>query len=90
MQINCTVTNDVAHSYSGKKGAVTSQRLTLLDIDPVAQVRFGQLFDYDLTPEETTQYGIGKLLGKNIVVGVTDWMVFGGRFRARGKIISVK
>ena len=88
MQIMCRVVGDSPNEYVGKKGAVKDQRLSLLDVDDSGH-RMRNTFDYDLSDGEKAKHA-GKLLDKTIRLAVTDWMVFGGRFRARGSILEVK
>ena len=44
-------------------------------------------FDYTLSDDEKTKWA-GKLLDKQIVIGVRELVPFGGRLRARGGIIT--
>jgi len=81
-----TVVSEETQEFNGKRGHVKLQRLVVLDMDP--KVRFKQTFDYDLEEDERDKYA-GKLVGKKMLLGITDFLVFGGRFRARGKIQSV-
>ena len=88
MQIVCRVVADMPNEYVGKKGAVKDQRLSLLDIDESGH-RMKNTFDYDLSDDEKAKYA-GKLLDKQVRLGVSDFLVFGGRLRARGKLLEVK
>lgn len=72
--------------YLGKKGLVKNQRLILLDTDQRAT--FVNTFDYDMSDEEKEQYA-GKLSGKTIEMGCTDFKPFDGRLRIRGSILEV-
>lgn len=87
MQVKCQVIADSANEYVGKKGLVKDQRLSLLDVDEQTDGRLTNTFDYDLRPEEKEKHA-GKLLGKIIKLAVNDFVVFGGRLRARGRILA--
>ena len=86
MQVKVQVLSEETNSYQGQRGLVSAQRLAVLDLDTKA--RFTQTFDYDMDATEKEKY-TGKLVGKVVVLGVTDFMVFGGRFRARGSVLEV-
>lgn len=79
---------DVPDSYTTKKGtAVKTQLLTLVDRSSPDDCRLTQTLDYQMNPEEKERYA-GSLADKEIEVAVRELMVFGGRLRARGKIVS--
>jgi hypothetical protein len=86
MQLKVTVTSDRADEYVGKKGLVKSQIITCQDIDP-SGYRLLVPFDYTMTEDEKTKYA-GKLMDKQIVIGVRELNPFGGRLRARGAIVT--
>jgi len=86
MKADCTVIAENLNTYEGKKGKVNQQRLTLLDNDPDA--RFLNTFDYDMSDEEKAKY-TGKITGRTIRLGVQDMQPFGGRLKARGRILEV-
>jgi len=86
MIVTVEVLSEETQEFDGKKGRQRIQRLACLDRDP--KVRFKQTFDYDLEGEEKDRY-TGKLEGKKLTLGITDIVVFGGRYRARGMILSV-
>jgi len=81
-----TVLTENAEEYDGKKGRVKLQRIVVLDMD--SKCRFRNTFDYDLEEAEKDRY-TGKLLGKKLTLGISDFVVFGGRLRARGEILAV-
>jgi len=83
----CTVLSEENQTYQGQRGMVSLQRLVLLDTEPKA--RFKQTFDYDLEKDEKDKF-TGKLIGKTITLGITDFVTFGGRLRARGNILEAK
>lgn len=86
MQVTCQVLGDLPNEYTGKRGYVKDQRLTLLDLD--TDSTFTNTFDYDLAPAEKDTHA-GKLRGKTIKLGVRNFRVFNGRFKAEGRIIEV-
>jgi len=86
MQLKVSVISDRPDEYVGKKGLVKSQIITCQDVDP-SGYRLLMPFDYTLSEDEKPKYA-GKLLDKQIVVGVRELVPFGGRLRARGAIIS--
>ena len=51
-------------------------------------MRLVNTFDYTLAEDEKEKYA-GKLLDKEIILGVCELIPFGGRLRARGKIVQV-
>ncbi len=87
MQISVKVQVDRADEYVGKRGLVKNQVITCQDTDP-SGIRLVNTFDYTLSQEEKDKYA-GKLLDKDIVLGVYELTPFGGRLRARGKIMQV-
>ncbi len=87
MQINVRVQVDRADEYVGKKGLVKNQVITCQDMDP-SGVRLVNTFDYTMTPEEKDKFA-GKLLDKDVTLGIYELIPFGGRLRARGKIVNV-
>lgn len=87
MQLNVRVQVDRADEYVGKKGLVKNQVITCQDMDSTG-MRLVNTFDYTLAEDEKEKYA-GKLLDKEIVLGVYELVPFGGRLRARGKIIQV-
>ena len=86
MQLKVTVISDRPDEYVGKRGLVKSQIITCQDIDP-SRYRLLVPFDHTLTEDEKVKWA-GKLLDKQIVVGVRELVPFGGRLRARGAIIQ--
>ena len=86
MQLKVLVTSDRPDEYVGKKGLVKNQVITCQDVDP-SGYRLLMPFDYTLSDDEKAKYA-GKLLDKQVVIGVRELVPFGGRLRARGAIIS--
>jgi len=87
MKIDCLVVAENANSYTGKKGFVSMQRLTLLDQDNDS--RFLNTFDYDMSDEEKSRFS-GKIAGRSVKLGVVDLQPMNGRLKARGRIIEVQ
>lgn len=82
------VLSDVPDAYTTKKGtAVKTQLLTLIDRSMPDDSRLTQTLDYQMSPDEKEIYA-GKLADKEILVAVRELSIFGGRLRARGKIVS--
>jgi hypothetical protein len=87
MKVKFQVINERTESFMGKRGKVENQMLSLLDLDEPALLN---TLDYPLSEEEKAKFS-GKLLGKQIVLGITDAKTdFGGRLRLHGKIIEAK
>jgi len=86
MVIKVNITSDRPDEYIGKKGLVKSQVITCQDVDP-SGFRLLATFDYTLSEDEKTKYA-GKLLDKQITLGVRELNPFGGRLRARGAIVA--
>lgn len=87
MIIKVRIHSERAESFTGKRGVVNQVNLTCQDIDP-SGVRLANTFDYAMSEEEKLKYA-GKLLDREAVIGIHDLTPFGGRLRARGKIIEV-
>jgi len=87
MKTSVQVINERAESFTGKRGRVEQTVLSCLDVDPVHP--FLNTFDYVLSEDETKKHS-GKIQGKRIELGVTNFEpAFGGRLRARGHILTV-
>lgn len=86
MIVTVQVVGDRADEYFGKKGLVKQQIITCQDMDK-SEYRWLQNFDYSLTDAEKEKFA-GKLLDKIIQIGVRELTPFGGRFRARGGIVT--
>jgi len=82
------VLDETPDEYTGKKGLVKSQVLTLVDDEKTPGGRLKQMLEYRLTEEEKVLYA-GKLADRVIVFALTELEVWGGRFRCRGKILDV-
>ena len=87
MRIHTQVVSERTDEYTGKRGLVKQQVLTLLDTDETD--RFINTFDYVLSREEAEKHS-GKLRDKVIELGVHSFdAMFNGRLRARGRIVGV-
>ena len=87
MTIKALVMSDRPDEYMGKKGLVKQQIISVMDQSETGE-RLAQPIEYSLTDEEKTQYA-GKLQDKVIMLGIRELTPFGGRLRARGKIVSL-
>jgi len=88
MTIKALVVADVPDEYTGKKGLVKQQNLTILDQEPGVN-RLKQPLEYSLSDEEKVKYA-GKLQDKVITIGIREIIPFGGRLRVRGQIVEAK
>lgn len=88
MQVKVMVMSETADSYLGKRGQVNQQLLNCMDMSPAPQERLKQPIEYSLSDEEKTAHA-GKLGDKFIILGIRELVPFGGRLRARGKIVEV-
>jgi hypothetical protein len=81
MQLKVSVISDRPDEYVGKRGLVKSQIITCQDVDP-SGFRLLVPFDYTMTDDEKAKYA-GKLLDKQIVIGVRELVPFWSRFGLR-------
>jgi hypothetical protein len=79
--------SDRADEYTGKKGLVKQQIITVMDISETGE-RLAQPIEYALSDEEKPTYA-GKLQDKVISLGIRELLPFGGRLRSRGKIAGM-
>ena len=87
MHIHAQVISERTDEYTGKRGLVKQQVLTLLDTDKTD--RFVNTFDYAMSREEAELHS-GKLCDKVIELGIQNFdAMFNGRLRARGHIVSL-
>jgi hypothetical protein len=88
--MNCKVLvmSERSDSYAGKKGIVNQQLINCMDRSDSPAERLVQPIEYALSDEEKVKYA-GKLDDKTIVLGLREMTPFGGRLRARGRIIEV-
>jgi hypothetical protein len=87
MRLTCLVMEETSETYKGKNGEVTQSVVSLQDMDVHARLK--NTFDYNLREEEKAL--AGKLRDKRITVDITEFQpAFGGRLRARGRIVNEK
>lgn len=73
-------------SYTGKRGPVTQQILTLMDLSP--QHRLLSTLDFVLRPEEVEQLKGASLRDQHVEVAITGLELgFGNRIKARGHLL---
>ncbi|HEY3860389.1 MAG TPA: hypothetical protein VGO59_00755 [Verrucomicrobiae bacterium] len=87
MTIRALVMSDRSDEYTGKKGVVKQQVITVMD-QSVAGERLGQPIEYAMSDEEKPVHA-GKLQDKVIDLGIRELMAFGNKLRARGKIVGL-
>jgi hypothetical protein len=87
MIVQVRVQSERPDEYVGKRGPVKQQVATCQDIE-TSGVRLVQMFDYFLSDDEKVKYA-GKLLDREMKLGVTEISQFGSRLRVRGKIMEV-
>jgi len=88
MQIPVLVISDRPDEYVGKKGLVKTQIVTVIDQSLPGDARLVQPLEYSMTEEEKVLHA-GKLGDKVITLVVREITPFGGRLRAKGKIVAV-
>lgn len=81
------IQSERTESYDGKKGHVSEVRIACQDMCASGK-RLLNTFDYTLTDDEKELFA-GKLQDKFAEIAVNDFVVFGGRLRARGSIVKV-
>lgn len=87
MTAKCLCIEQRADSYTGKRGVVHQQVITLLDIS--SEHRFLNTFDFVLSQEDVDQLKGASLRDQHVDLGITAFEpTFGGRLRARGRILA--
>ncbi|HEX3797326.1 MAG TPA: hypothetical protein VH413_01390 [Verrucomicrobiae bacterium] len=86
MTIKALVMSDRSDEYTGKRGLVKQQIITVMDQSEGE--RLAQPVEYALSDEEKAVHA-GKLQDKLIHLGIRELLPFGGRLRARGKIVGL-
>lgn len=87
MRATTQVISERSESYVGKRGKVNQKILALLDLEP--EEPFLNTFDYVLKEEESEKFS-GKIQGKKVELAINNFEpAFGGRMRARGRILKV-
>ena len=87
MTVKALVMSDRSDEYTGKKGLVKQQIITVMDLSDTGE-RLAQPIEYALSDEEKPVHA-GKLQDKVINLGIRELMAFGNKMRARGKIVGV-
>lgn len=86
MTITALVLSDRPDEYTGKKGLVKQQVLTVIDQE-AGHNRLTQPLEYALSEDEKPKHA-GKLQDKVIKLGIREILPFGGRLRVRGQIVE--
>jgi hypothetical protein len=87
MTVKALVMSDRSDEYTGKKGLVKQQIITVMDLSDTGE-RLAQPIEYALSDEEKPVHA-GKLQDKVINLGIRELIPFGGRMRARGRIVGL-
>ena len=87
MNVDALVITDRADEYTGKKGLVKQQIITVIDQSETGE-RLTQPIEYSLRDEERAIHA-GKLQDKLIDLGIRELSFFGTKIRSRGKIMAV-
>jgi len=87
MTVKVLVMSDRSDEYTGKKGLVKQQIITVMDLSDTGE-RLAQPIEYALSDEEKPAHA-GKLQDRVINLGIRELIPFGGRMRARGKIVGL-
>ena len=85
MTIKALVLSDRPDEYTGKKGLVKQQVITVIDQEAGTN-RLTQPLEYSMNEEEKLKFA-GKLQDKTIKLGIREIVPFGGRMRVRGQIV---
>jgi hypothetical protein len=87
MTVKVLVMSDRSDEYTGKKGLVKQQIITVMDLSDTGE-RLAQPIEYAMSDEEKPVHA-GKLQDRVINLGIRELIPFGGRMRARGKIVGL-
>ena len=87
MTTKALVMSDRSDEYTGKKGLVKQQIITVMDLSDTGE-RLVQPIEYAMSDDEKAVHA-GKLQDKVINLGIRELIPFGGRLRARGKIVGL-
>jgi len=87
MTVKVLVMSDRSDEYTGKKGLVKQQIITVMDQSDTGE-RLAQPIEYAMSDEEKPVHA-GKLQDRVINLGIRELIPFGGRMRARGKIVGL-
>ena len=86
MTIRALVMSDRSDEYTGKKGVVKQQVITVMDQSETGE-RLAQPIEYAMSEEEKPVHA-GKLQDKVISLGIRELIAFGNKLRARGRIVG--
>ena len=87
MTIKVLVMSDRSDEYTGKKGVVKQQVITVMDLSDTGE-RLAQPIEYAMSDEEKPLHA-GKLQDKVINLGIRELIAFGNKMRARGRIVGL-
>jgi hypothetical protein len=87
MTVKALVMSDRSDEYTGKKGLVKQQIITVMDLSDTGE-RLAQPIEYALSDEEKPVHA-GKLQDKVINLGIRELIAFGNKMRARGRIVGL-
>ncbi len=87
MTIKALVLSDRSDEYTGKRGLVKQQVLTVMDQSETGE-RLAQPIEYAMSEDEKAAHA-GKLQDKVINLGIRELAAFGTKLRARGRIVGV-
>jgi hypothetical protein len=87
MTIKALVLSDRADEYTGKRGLVKQQIITVMDQSDTGE-RLAQPIEYAMSDEEKGTHA-GKLQDKVINLGIRELTTFGSKLRARGRIVGI-
>ena len=87
MTVKVLVMSDRSDEYTGKKGLVKQQIITVMDQSDTGE-RLAQPIEYAMSDEEKPIHA-GKLQDKVINLGIRELMAFGNKMRARGRIVGL-
>ena len=87
MTVKVLVMSDRPDEYTGKKGLVRQQIITVMDQSETGE-RLAQPIEYALSDEEKPVHA-GKLQDKVINLGIRELIAFGNKMRARGRIVGL-
>jgi len=87
MTVKALVMSDRSDEYTGKKGLVKQQIITVMDLSDTGE-RLAQPIEYALSDEEKPVHA-GKLQDKVINLGIRELIAFGNKMRARGRIVGI-
>jgi hypothetical protein len=88
MTLKGLVLSERPDEYTGKKGLVKQQVVTVIDQE-AGNNRLTQPLEYSLSEDEKPKYA-GKLQDKTIRLAIREIIPFGGRLRVRGNILEVE